>query len=115
MAIGTLVEQIRAGQGYAELRLSIFSEATGVFEMIARDPDQRSLYETRLKFERDVRAREEQAREEGRQEGEVIGTIKLLRQLLGDEPLPEAEFERRSVDELAELAQDLQRRLRERS
>ena len=108
-----------------------FSEATGVLEMIARDPDQRSLYEERLKFERDVRAKEDHAREEGRQEGEaigmmkgeaigmtkgeVIGKIKLLCDLLGQDPPGETEFQSHSPDDLASMEQDLQRRLRERS
>lgn len=112
----------------------VFAEAMGVLEMISRDPDERRLYEDRLKFERDVRAKEEYARQEGlaagRAEGiaqgiaegiaegltrgELIGKIKLLRQLVGEASMTDREFEKLSLDGLADLEQELQRRLRER-
>jgi len=82
--------------------------------MIARDPIQRSLYEARLKAERDARAKEDYAREKGRSVGESIGKIKLLRQLLGDDPATNAEYQTLSLADLAEIEQDLQCRLRER-
>jgi flagellar biosynthesis/type III secretory pathway protein FliH len=72
----------------------VFLEATGVLEMIARDPEQRSLYEARLKAERDSRANldyasregREQGREEGREEGrweQRIRIVGLLRDIIG--------------------------------
>ena len=86
-------------------------EATEVLEMIARDPEQRSLYEARLKAERDARAKFDHAREEGRhegrQEGEVVGEIrgkvKILRDLL-DEPLPtDTELQTYTLEQLAHV------------
>lgn len=108
-----------------------FNEATGVLQMISRDPDQRSLYEARLKFERDVRAKQDEARQEGREEGrqegrqegeamglakgEAIGKVKTLRQLLGEPELTSADLQAMSVEDLAVAAQQLQRRLRDRN
>ena len=63
-----------------------FTEATGVLEMIAKTPTQRMLYEARLKFQRDERARLTYAEQKGREEGEQIGRIRLLQQLLGRVP-----------------------------
>ncbi len=58
-----------AGEIARRLPNPAFAEATGVLEVIARDPTQRSLYEARLKAERDARAKEDYAREEGREQG----------------------------------------------
>ena len=62
----------------ARLPDPVFTEATGVLEMIARNPEERRLYNERLKMERDERARNLQAREEGRQEGRQEGELKGL-------------------------------------
>ena len=51
---------------------AVFAEATEVPERIAQNPDERGLYNERLKLERDQRARNLQACEEGRQEGEFL-------------------------------------------
>ena len=103
-----------------------FTEAVGVLEMISKTPEQRYLYDARLKFQLDEAARLELAREEGiregeakgrvegRREGELLGQIKLLQMLLGiAEPTPD---EVSSYDEgqLSELAEHLQRQLRGR-
>ncbi|WP_442506401.1 Rpn family recombination-promoting nuclease/putative transposase [Novipirellula sp. SH528] len=106
-----------------------FSEATGVLEMISRDPDQRRLYEERLKFERDVRANLDFARQEARQEGlqegrqeglevgkreERIRTIKMLREIAGIASPSNENLSNLSLDELALIEQDIQQRLRKR-
>ena len=96
----------------------VFAEATGVLEMISRDPDQRRLYEERLKFERDVKAKEEFARqqglEQGLEQGEPIGKVIVLAELLGDVPPARSELRKLSPDELNKLRERLQQRLRER-
>jgi predicted transposase/invertase (TIGR01784 family) len=119
-----------------------FTEATRVLEMIANNPEDRMLYEARLKFQRDERARmifaEQKGREEGleegleigreeglkegleeglekgREEGEQIGRIRLLQQLLG---ISESSREQLAQFDLAALeakAADLQSQLRSR-
>ena len=109
----------------------VFSEAIGVLQMIAKNPEERQLYEDRLKAERDEWARTaqaekdglergreegfEQGRQEGRQEGEIIGKIELLCQLLNQPYLGERPLREQSIDELASLEADLQRRLRKRT
>lgn len=50
-----------------------FTEATQVVEMIQRTPQQRSQYESRLKSQRDERARMQYAVEQSRLEGEARG------------------------------------------
>ncbi len=103
-----------------------FTEATGVLEMIARDPEQRSLYDARLKMERDARAKLDFAREEGIQQGleqglergrlnERIRIVQVLRDIVGDESPKDSELTLLSLDDLAAFESEFQRRLRERS
>ncbi len=108
----------------------VFTEATGVLEMIAKNPDERRLYNERLKMERDERARNLQAREEVRQEGELkglqkgrqeglqegatIGRIQVLREINGLPSQSADELANRSADELLALEAELQRKLRDR-
>ncbi|WP_164104132.1 Rpn family recombination-promoting nuclease/putative transposase [Candidatus Laterigemmans baculatus] len=95
------------------------AEATGVLEMIAKDPEERRLYNERLKMERDERARNLQAREEGRhegrQEGELVGRVKLLQSLNGDTPDTTEKLLALGGERLLAMERDLQQRLRERS
>lgn len=96
-----------------------FTEAAQVLNMIQRTPQQRSQYELRLKAQRDDRARLQQARIEGEQvgeargeaRGEAIGVIKALREVLGVDPTPLDEL---TLDQLAVIASNLQRQVRER-
>ena len=97
----------------------VFAEAAGVLEMIARSPEERRYYESRLKMQRDEQARLEAAEERGeargRAEGEAIGRVKLLEQLAG---LPESSADalrQHTLEELAAMENELQRQLRERS
>ena len=68
-----------------------FAEATGVLEMIKDNPDQMSDYISRLKYKLDEGWRIEstraealrEGREEGMKEGELIGQIVILQELLG--------------------------------
>jgi len=107
-----------------------FTEATGVLEMIARNPRERELYEARLKLQRDQEMRLRAARQEGlaeglaegraegRTEGEArgrtVGRIQLLQQLVGVDVASDEALSGLSIDELSTLEAALQRRLRER-
>lgn len=70
-------------------------------------------------MERDERARNLQAREEGlqegRQEGAMIGRIQVLQELNGLTCQPADDLARLSVEELGALEIELQQRLREQS
>ena len=98
--------------------------------MISHTPQERELYEARLKLERDeaarlLGAREEgiaegraKGREEGREEGErlgqLIGVVQTLQQLLGIDVSPSDGLRTRSEDALSVLVETLQSRLRDR-
>ncbi len=113
----------RAGKSTAEeltgrLPDPVFVEATGVLEMIAKNPEERRLYNERLKMERDERARNLQAREDGLQEGlqagAMIGRVQILQELNGLTCQSTDDLARLSVAELAALELELQQRLRGR-
>ena len=89
--------------------------------MIARNPEERQLYDDRLKAERDEWARTEQAKLEGRVEGRVEGRIEgqarlvaVLQGLVGDPVQTTEELAGRGWDELRQLESELQQRLRDR-
>jgi predicted transposase/invertase (TIGR01784 family) len=92
----------------------VFAEATGVLEMIARNPEERRLYNERLKMERDERARNLQARQEGRQEGALIGRVQILQELSGLPSQSADELAQLSAEDLRVLELELQRKLRDR-
>ena len=114
----------------ARLPDPVFAEATGVLEMIGKNPGEGRFYNERLKIERDARARYLQAREDGwqeglqkgrqealeedRREGELLGGIKLLQSLLGDTPATSEELLELGIDRLRVLERELRERLRER-
>jgi len=93
----------------------VFAEATGVLEMIAKNPDERRFYNERLKMERDERARNLQALEDGLEKGEIIGRVRMLQEFCGVACQSAAELARLSRDELAAIKNELLRRYRERS
>ncbi len=80
------------------------------------------IYDQRLKAQRDYQwgldsAREQgrqEGRQEGRKEGELLGKIRILQELLGDEPTFPEDLDERTVGELSEILADLQQRLRSR-
>ncbi len=110
----------------ARLPDPVFTEATGVLEMIAKNPEDRRLYDERLKMERDERARSLQAREEGRQEGRqegkmeglqkgaMIGRIQVLQELNRLPPQSADDLAGRTAEELLALEAELQQKLRDR-
>ena len=107
-----------------------FSEAAGVLDMISKNPEQRQLYEARLKFQRDEAARLEGAinegvkqgdaqghargLQEGIEKGQLLGQIKLLQDLLSiSQPSPENLSAYTDI-QLDTLVEDLKRQLRSR-
>ena len=103
-----------------------FQRAISVVEAISAKTEDRMMYDQRLKAQRDYQwgldsAREQgrqegqkEGREEGRQEGEFLGKIRILQELLGDEPSSPEDLDERTIGELSEILADLQQRLRSR-
>ena len=87
------------------------AEAAGVLEMISQTPEQRLLYNARLKFQRD----EETRLLEARQEGAIVGRIHLLQELLGLRQWTMDEFAGCDATQLAELEDQLKQQLRSHS
>jgi len=123
-------EQMTAEDVKELLADPVFSEAAGVLEMIAHSPEEKLLYEARLKRERDeiwklesalaeglARGREEgiqqgieRGRAEGIEKGRATGRIQILQQLLG---LPVSAVEQLRplpMEQLAELESQLLQR-----
>lgn len=88
----------------------VFTEAIGVLEMIARNPEEKRYYESRLKMQRDEQARLEAAEERG----EAIGRVRVLQSLAGAAESSVDHLRARSLNELAKMEQDLKRQLRDR-
>ncbi len=102
--------------------------------MIAKSPQEREIYEARLKFERDqtwrIKAAKDEGRAEGRDEGraegrdegraegiergEYSGQIRLLQRLLGIPESTLSELENLDVVQLSSLSNQLQTQLRDR-
>ena len=80
--------------------------------MISRSPEDRQFYEARQKFLHDEQARLMAARQEGRQEGELVGKIQLLEELLGAEPTALAELRALGRDMLKARLDELKRSFR---
>ena len=95
----------------ARLPDPVFAEATGVLQMIARNPEERQLYDDRLKAERDEWARTEQAK----REGELVGKIELLSQLLNQPSPSNRTLREMKIDELSKIESALQQQLRDRT
>ena len=79
--------------------------------MISQTPEQRLLYNARLKFQRD----EESRLLEARQEGAIVGRIHLLQELLGLRQWTMDEFAGCDATQLAELEDQLKQQLRSHS
>ncbi|MEI8018304.1 MAG: hypothetical protein WCH39_08875 [Schlesneria sp.] len=112
----------------------VFTEAASVLEAVAKTPDQKRLYEARLKFQRDEAARalaseisrkegREEGREEGRVEGreegieigELFGRIKTLQWYFGATESTREELSECSEEQLKTLLKQLQDQLRNRN
>ena len=92
-----------------------FQQATQAIETIALKTEDKTMYDTRIKAERDRLASLEWAmekglekgREEGLEKGLItgfIGRIQLCQSLLGRPETPSAELQVRSLEALQELA-----------
>ncbi len=102
--------------------------------MIAQSPQEREMYEARLKFERDqiwrIKAAKDEGRAEGRNEGraegleqgiergiergELSGRIRVLQSLLGLPESPLSDLAGLDVSQLSSLSTQLQAQLRDR-
>ena len=91
-----------------------FQQAISVVEAISAKTEDRMMYDQRLKAQRDYQWGLDSAREQGRQEGELLGKIRILQELLGDEPASPENLDERTIGELSEILADLQQRLRSR-
>jgi predicted transposase/invertase (TIGR01784 family) len=82
-------------------------KAVGRLMELSGDERVRLLQESRQKMEWDNRARERAAREEGKQEGELEGTVKVARSMLADGMAPDliSKFTGLTVEEIKALRQ----------
>jgi flagellar biosynthesis/type III secretory pathway protein FliH len=112
----------------------VFVEAGGILEMISKTEEERLRYELRMKALRDLHSNldfaemrgletgrqqgleegRREGRQEGRQEGRLEGTIQTLQQLLGEPVTNSDELTTRDREQLEELAEVLQARMRGR-
>jgi len=99
-----------------------FVEAAEILEHINRTPRERTMYDARLKMERDTAACLLQARiegvEEGRQKwlakGKSIGKILAMQSFLGVSQSPEEVLAAKEIGELRDLETELLHRLQSR-
>ncbi|OYP36348.1 Rpn family recombination-promoting nuclease/putative transposase [Rhodopirellula sp. MGV] len=103
-----------------------FTEAIGVLEMIARNPEERRYYESRLKMQRDEQARLEAAEERGEARGEArgqaigeargqaIGRVRVLQSLAGVEESTVEQLRCKTLEELSAMEAILKQQLRDR-
>ena len=82
--------------------------------MIARNPEEKRYYESRLKMQRDEQARLEAAEERGEERGKAIGRVQLLQSLAGNPESTVEQLRARTLDDLAVMEEDLKRQLRDR-
>jgi predicted transposase/invertase (TIGR01784 family) len=103
-----------------------FETAISTIEIISAKTEDKQMYDQREKAQRDYEWAISGAREEGREEGlemgeriglekgELIGKVRLLQDLLGDEPSSLTNLAKNSVRELTNQLATLQQRLRDR-
>ena len=98
-----------------------FQQATQAIETIALKTEDKTMYDTRIKAERDRQASLEWAMKKGLEKGlekglitGFIGRIQLCESLLGRPETPSAELQVRSLEALQELAGQLEADLRNR-
>ena len=103
-----------------------FETAISTIEIISAKTEDKEMYDQREKAQRDYEWAISGAREEGREEGlaegervglekgELIGKVRLLQDLLGDEPSAVTTLAQLSVSTLTTQLASLQQRLRDR-
>lgn len=117
-AQASTVEQIRSC-----LDDDVFVTAAGVLQMISKSPQERMLYNARMKMQRDEASRLLYAEREGvakgeakgRAIGEQIGAVRLLQQLLGLPETTEDVLSEMSSDSRDAIIADLKSQLKERA
>lgn len=100
----------------------VFYVAAGILQMIAKTPQERMLYNARMKFQRDEASKLLYAQREGREigkaegkaEGKQIGVIRFLQQLLSLPETAEDELARMSAESRDAVVEDLKIQLRKR-
>ena len=101
----------------------VFGELLEILEMIQRTPEQRLLYEMRVRAERDYLTGMEAARREGEARGEargkaagvVLGKLRSLQQVLGLAEITDTEFQATDPLTIERLIAQLQDRIRGRA
>ena len=86
--------------------------------MIAKTPQERMLYNARIKFQRDEASKllyaQREGKAEGKAEGRQIGVIHFLQQLLSLPETAEDELARMSAESRDAVVEDLKIQLRKR-
>jgi len=109
---------LRHAQDYGAKELRVlfpgpgFQRAIDVVEGIAMKTEDRALYESRLKAERDKQWLINSALADGLEKGDLLGRIRQGRSLLGQPPLAEGEWHDKSLEELREWADRMEAELR---
>ncbi|GAA4449655.1 Rpn family recombination-promoting nuclease/putative transposase [Novipirellula rosea] len=91
-----------------------FETAISTMEIISAKTEDKQMYDQREKAQRDYEWAISGAREEGREEGIIVGRIQTLQELLGDTPMTTAELAELHLDALTTQLNALQQRLRDR-
>ncbi len=91
-----------------------FETAISTMEIISAKTEDKQMYDQREKAQRDYEWAISGAREEGREEGIIVGRIQTPQELLGDTPMTTAELAELHLDALTTQLNALQQRLRDR-
>lgn len=91
-----------------------FSGAIETIEVISAKKEDREMYDQRSKAQRDYEWGLASARQEGRQEGQLIGRILTIQELLGDSVSSTEELEQLTMSVLSNMLDQLQLRMRNR-
>jgi predicted transposase/invertase (TIGR01784 family) len=95
----------------SSLDLPPFHRALGILDMMTKSDEERERYEDRLKALRDQAAFRKESLEEGRKQGKLMERIRFCQLLLKQAQTPEEELETLSLEDLARLADELQRQV----
>ena len=88
-------------------REPVYQRATRELQMLTKDAALRERYESRQKAIRDQMSLLEDAREEGREQGVLIGRVQLCQQILNRPVTPEEELLTLSIEELRQRAESM--------
>jgi hypothetical protein len=91
-----------------------FETAISTIEIISAKTEDKQMYDQREKAQRDYEWAISGAREEGREESELIGKVHLLQELLGEAPTTKSMLLSEGIDALTQRLTNLQQRLRGR-